>query len=44
MIDYHLEPPEPTNNEDVCSSCEYRDCICDLAHERQREADLDYQI
>ena len=35
-LDAYLEPPEPDEVE-VCSSCDYSDCICDMAHDLDQE-------
>lgn len=41
MSDFYLEPPEPEEEFEICTSCEYRDCICDMAYEKQKERELD---
>lgn len=35
-LDAYLEPPEP-QLDDVCTSCDYRDCLCDMAHDLDQE-------
>jgi hypothetical protein len=41
-LDAYLEPPEPEDDADICTSCEYSNCICDLPYEMEKEREIDY--
>jgi hypothetical protein len=43
MSDSYLEPPEP-QDENVCTSCDHSECICDLPYEMARDAQLQMEI